>query len=469
MRFSFLPLLALLWAQPLRADPEPGPQSQSAQQPADEEVADRPLTPAEAAFDEDGDGKLSRRENRRKRRAERRARRRAQGLPDDDQEEVDPAEQARREQRRQAALKRAGAMAQQMKQDTPQDDGGPAGSSGSSSSSGGRSSSASGGGGGGGGSLAASGVANAPSNFHATPGAVTPAAHSPMPADTVGRTPSQSGDPANPRAPEDFLLAVRGGYAPALGKAGLKLSADGRSIVRADGSAATADDYARLGREIRSMPAALSTRPDFFSQVSPAHYGDLKREYSERGPELSKTVFKHVGETEEARDFVHSASCAKLSGECNASVARESYKKGEFVDPKDLDKMWSALENELSEKPAEGGVEDRASASAAAPAPSSPAELPDLTLAPEARPGQAASASTQDSRGTASTPYLKTPYTLLASRAKAAWTGVSAAFSGESTPEARRSRTGLALAGLAVAGVLALLWRRRSSDGDVTD
>lgn len=469
MRFSSLLLSLLLAARFVHADPEPADQSQSTTQAvtADEEIT-RPLTAAEAAFDEDGDGKLSRRENRRKRRAERRARRRAQGLPDDDQEEVDPAEQARREQRRQAALKRAGAMAQQMKQDTPQDDGGPAGSSGASSSSGGRSASSGGGGGGSGaGSLAAGGVANAPTNFHATPGA-PPSAGRLQPGAQAPSSPS--GDPANPRTPEDFLLAVRGGYAPALGKAGLRLSADGRSIVRSDGSAATADDYARLGREIRSMPAALSTRPDFFTRVSPAHYGDLKREYSERGPELSKTVFKHVGETEDARDFVHSASCSKLSGECNASVERESYKKGEFVDPKDLDKMWSALESELGEdKPKEGGVDDRtAAAPAAAPTASASAGLPDPTLAPEGRPGTG-SAQDRTTAAEQKAAAASSPAVVVSQAARRVWTGVTAAFSGESTPEARRSRAGLAVIALVSAGVLALILRRRGSDGDVTE
>ena len=157
-----------------------------------------------------------------------------------------------------------------------------------------------------------------------------------------------SGNPANPRSAGDFVLAARSGYAPAFTAAGLKLGPDGRSIVRADGSPATAEDYARLRSGILAMPSALTRRPDFFTAVSPAHFDALKRGYHEN-PALSDSVYKHVGTTDADRDFVHTASCAKMSGECNANVDKASYKKGEFVAPEDLDRMWGSLQKELDE------------------------------------------------------------------------------------------------------------------------
>lgn len=162
-----------------------------------------------------------------------------------------------------------------------------------------------------------------------------------------------SGDPSNPAAPSDFVLAARSGYAPAFATAGLKLSADGRTIVRADGSAATAEDYARLRGAILQLPAALSRRPDFFSAVSPSHFNMVKEGY--RGsPGPKDPVYKDVGTTAEDRDFVHTASCAKMSGECNEN-ADKSYKKGDYVAPEDLDRMWASLQKEVDSAESENG------------------------------------------------------------------------------------------------------------------
>ena len=46
---------------------------------------------------------------------------------------------------------------------------------------------------------------------------------------------------------------------------------------------------------------------------------------------------------------MHTASCAKMSGDCNASVEKASYKKGDLVAPEDLDRMWGALQKELDD------------------------------------------------------------------------------------------------------------------------
>ena len=149
-------------------------------------------------------------------------------------------------------------------------------------------------------------------------------------------------------------MAARSGYAPAFAAAGLKLGPDGRSVVRLDGRPATPDDYARLQREIGSMPAALGRRPDFFSIVSPERYADLKQGYKEKKD--GDPVYKDVGTTAGDRDFVHTSSCDKLSGACNKSVEKASYKKGDFVSPEDLDSMWGALQKELDGSAAAGGM-----------------------------------------------------------------------------------------------------------------
>jgi hypothetical protein len=162
-----------------------------------------------------------------------------------------------------------------------------------------------------------------------------------------------TGDPGNPKAPSDFALAARSGYAPAFAAAGLKIGPDGKSVLRLDGKPATPEDYARLQREIAAMPAALGRRPDFFSIVSPAHYADLKRGYKEKKDD---PVYKDVGTTAEDRDFVHTASCSKLSGDCNKSIEKASYKKGDFVAPEDLDNMWDALQKELDGSAEKGGM-----------------------------------------------------------------------------------------------------------------
>lgn len=170
-------------------------------------------------------------------------------------------------------------------------------------------------------------------------------------AGTPGGTalPAGKGVASRPESPADYLLAVRSGYAPALDKAGLRPGTDGKSLVRiSDGRPAEAADLARLKQAISAMPAALALRPDFFSRVSPEHFEALKTGYHER-PELGDSVYRHVAPTEKDRDLIHSQSCSKVSGGCNESVRRPSYKKGEFVAPEDLERMWKALDGELAE------------------------------------------------------------------------------------------------------------------------
>ena len=232
-----------------------------------------PRTATVDAADENGDGTVSGRERRRKRRADRRARKAGQpanGAIETDVE-MDAADAAESSARGSAASHNAASAAAAMKDSLPSPDAG----------------------GGLPGGIAQAGGAGGPAGG-APPG---PAAIAPPNNAGGAKTYSgdfsggASGDPGKPKTPSDFALAARSGYAPAFAAAGLKMSPDGKTVLRLDGRAATPEDYARLQREIGAMPAALGRRPDFFANVSPGHYADLKREYKAKkdgDPEIGR-------------------------------------------------------------------------------------------------------------------------------------------------------------------------------------
>ena len=310
-------LAALLLAGPSAARAEDAPAAQaSTRDPADT----------------DGDGVVSGKERRQLRRAQRRARRGEKGPNGEvlSDEEADAADAAESSARTSAASGKASAAAAALKSSLPSMDAG--------------------------GGIPGGGAKPADSPGGASPSGQAPSGGTPGGAKTYSGdfSSNASGDPGKPRALSDFVLAARSGYAPAFAAAGLKLGPDGKSVVRLDGRPATTEDYARLQKEIGSMPAALGRRPDFFSAVSPAHYADLKRGYKEK--KEGDTVYKDVGTTAEDRDFVHTASCDKLSGDCNKNVEKASYKKGDFVAPEDLDSMWDALQKELDGSAEAGGL-----------------------------------------------------------------------------------------------------------------
>jgi hypothetical protein len=288
-------------------------------------------TPALDAADADGDGIISGKERRQKRRADRRARRGDKGPKGEilSDEQLDAADAAESSARSGAASNKAASAAAALKSSLPSADaagGFPGAAAGGLTASGGRTSDVIT-------SASAGGSKSAP-------------------AGDAKNLPT--GNPGDPKAPSDFALAARSGYAPAFAAAGLKIGPDGKSVLRLDGKPATPEDYARLQQEISSMPAALGRRPDFFSIVSPEHYADLKRGYKEKKD--GDPVYKDVGTTEKDRDFVHTTSCSKLSGECNKSVEKASYKKGDFVAPEDLDSMWDTLQKELDGSAESGGL-----------------------------------------------------------------------------------------------------------------
>lgn len=308
---------ALLLAGPPVARAEDAPSAQAA---------------ARDPADTDGDGVVSGKERRQFRRAQRRARRGEKGPNGEllSDEEADAADAAESSARSSAASGKASAAAAALKSSLPSMDAG--------------------------GGIPGGGARPADPPGGASPSGPAPSAGTPGGAKTYSGdfSSNASGDPGKPRALSDFALAARSGYAPAFAAAGLKLGPDGKSVVRLDGKPATAEDYARLQREIASMPAALGRRPDFFSVVSPGHYADLKKGYKEK--KEGDTVYEDVGTTAEDRDFVHTASCDKLSGDCNKNVEKGSYKKGDFVAPEDLDSMWDALQKELDGSAEAGGL-----------------------------------------------------------------------------------------------------------------
>jgi hypothetical protein len=398
-----------------------------------------PTTPPDAstagpsdAADLNGDGTVTNRERRRYNRRQRRGQGGANGpaaAPDDAQV---AAAEASAQTHSAAAGKSAAAAASAMKDALPSADAGAGLKPGGPGGLGDIGKSAAAGG---------SGAATRPGMF--APGG--------------GAGPKASGNPANPQTPGDFVLAARSGYAPAFTAAGLKLGPDGRSIVRADGSPATAEDYARLRSGILGMPSALSRRPDFFSAVSPAHFDALKHGYREN-PELSDSVYKHVGTTDADRDFVHTASCAKMSGDCNKDVDKPSYKKGEFVAPEDLDRMWGSLQKELDDT---GKSDDDASAKGGGLSAPKIARAVDAEETSAASPGTASSGGAKTPAGGAAA--ASTPASAAAQTATRLWRSAAKAmgFGGAAAGGPASRPLGFGALGAAALAALVFALRKR--------
>lgn len=382
--------------------------------------------PRDPRHDRDGDGVVSDQEERQSRREERRARRAERRAlnPDGSQEDDGGSTTAEDAKRQAAAAGKAARMADAMKAMLPGADAGALGP---------------------GGSGAPAGSAARQPAPGTAPGDAGPAAGfsgAPPPS-------GSSGDPANPASAADLLLAVRGPYAPALERAGLKLAPDGRGFLRlSDGKPATPADLERLRAGVLSMPAALMRRPDFHQKVSPEHFAALQSGYREgRAP----SVYRDVGATEKERDFVHSRSCEKLSGDCNEHVAKPSYKKGEYVTPEDLERMYKGLEAELAglEQP-----QDEPGAASASPRRSAAADedplstLPEPAATPEAK---AAAAKKSEEEAYAATPAFFHPAARRALAKTVAWLSPAAA---PSPYAAWRVLLSVALIGAGLAAVL---------------
>ncbi|MBI5209664.1 MAG: hypothetical protein HY927_06820 [Elusimicrobia bacterium] len=168
----------------------------------------------------------------------------------------------------------------------------------------------------------------------------------------------------------DMMLAFQQGYRGVYEKLGLGVGAgpDGRlSVLRKDGSPASAQEVGMLRTALAAEPRALVKRPDFFDVLGRQDFQRLKSAYGSQ-PRSRQTVFRDMevpaagrsGSPEAAgNDFVWSRSCAMVSGECNQSAGGLSYRKGDFVPPEDL----KAAAKELDEME---GEEARASSPSAA-------------------------------------------------------------------------------------------------------
>lgn len=191
------------------------------------------------------------------------------------------------------------------------------------------------------------------------PGASVPAAEEPR---TAFR-------PAEPRTVPEMALAARTGFAATFRDQGLKVGAGPRgtpAIQRLDGAPASEADVERLGAALRSDPAALTRRPDFFEVLPREKFLDLKQDFTAR-PELRSSAFRDIALTARERDFQWSSSCSGLSGACNEHAGQASYRKGDDVPPEDLDAVWNAVQEELMGSDDEFGEytdEDRALAAA---------------------------------------------------------------------------------------------------------
>jgi hypothetical protein len=153
----------------------------------------------------------------------------------------------------------------------------------------------------------------------------------------------------------DAASLAASGFGASFTQAGLKMGSGvtAGQVVRADGTPASPDDLARLRAQVAQDPAALMKRPDFFDVLDRPRFNRLKSDFVSK-PEARDGAFKHVGMTEGARDFVRTQSCnPKLEKNCN-ELAKEPYKKGEFISPEDLKAIDDALHPEGADASASG-------------------------------------------------------------------------------------------------------------------
>lgn len=163
-------------------------------------------------------------------------------------------------------------------------------------------------------------------------------------------TPRLPSNPANPETRQDLMLASVSGFAGVFKAAGLRVGqtpGGEQTILRSDGLPASERELDKLRDSIEAEPAALMRRPDFFSVLPRNQHQDLKKEY--QNEDMRESAFKDIGLTEKQRDFLWSASCDKISGDCNKFVQETSYKKGEDVAPEDLRSIWTNIQASAEE------------------------------------------------------------------------------------------------------------------------
>lgn len=192
------------------------------------------------------------------------------------------------------------------------------------------------------------------------------------------------GGAASPKNPSDLLLASVSGFKGSFNALGLEMGRgpDGQPrVLGRSGAPASPAEVTALQERISSDPMALMRRPDFFDVFPRENFTQLKGDFKTR-PALRESEFKHVALSDSDRDFLHSESCSKLSGDCNRNAVKGSYKKGEYVSPENLraihGKIHRGAEDEDSEEERgepdsgeESTLAEDDSAKAPKPAPSS--------------------------------------------------------------------------------------------------
>ena len=151
---------------------------------------------------------------------------------------------------------------------------------------------------------------------------------------------------SDPATPQDLVMAAMAGYRGTLKDLGLKVGTgdDGRpAILRMSGAPAGAGELQTLRERIRAEPRALLQRPDFFQVLGRPQHAELKQVFGVKPPE--EKAFRHIALADDRRDFLWSATCAKLSGDCNQQVLSASYSKGQYVPPEDLRAVYESLDD----------------------------------------------------------------------------------------------------------------------------
>jgi hypothetical protein len=140
-------------------------------------------------------------------------------------------------------------------------------------------------------------------------------------------------------------VAAAGAGHAAFKDLGLKMGTapDGRAQVqRTDGSPASEADMSALRGRLGTEPEALQKRPDFFSVLSRDAFEALKGRYRS---EPGGAWFQHMSLPPPAqRDFIWSASCDKVSGDCNPHAKEPGYRRGDFVAPETLGAVGEAAQ-----------------------------------------------------------------------------------------------------------------------------
>jgi hypothetical protein len=158
----------------------------------------------------------------------------------------------------------------------------------------------------------------------------------------------KASSPADPGTPGDLAMAAMAGFKGSFERLELKVK-DG-SVVGKDGAPATPAQLDALRADIKAEPKALLTRPDLYDHIDRENFKALRNEVKDK-PRLK--AFRHL-EVAEDRDLSRSASCEKVTGRCNPFAGAAAYKKGDFVPPEELARLFERPREKDEEEPEAG-------------------------------------------------------------------------------------------------------------------